>query len=613
MKFLYFFLATLPLVILPGGNQTFEMAKFVWLLLGVGGIALFRGYEIYHQGFSWDWVKGKRLWWALFLVYGVYLLVNTIMALSPEVSFWGGYVRHGGLLTLGSLMILMVLLISRGISANERERIVKSLFFGGSIVAFLALVQYVLLWIPGNMLPGFLRTNIALLHTVNDRVFATMGHPNFLGQYLLGTILLGIGYRLLMKRSMGYFAIQLFLQLGALLLTWNRASFIGVLLGGMALFVCYAWWSGQRREKILASVGIALVLLGTLGYLLFALQRSDERSLSTREVLFPKVVELIGHQMVLGSGLDSFGAAFSPYISKEIYRYEQLTHLPDKAHNEILDILVEQGIVGMFFILILGILLVFEIWRKRLSQEGREALIYLIAILGMEISFLAGFATTVHRVLIAVLILLILVTLSEGSEKDKDRKSSNVHVYTIAMLLVFLFGLTGVYLGLGFASADITYKIAYDKHSSSLYQLALHLSPFPYEFALFGNKLLDNQYQRLELLESAYVTSPSDVYTSLFLARWYGEEKSIQKMEDFLLRAKATCTSCSEVYYYGAVNFAQLGEQRKASEYASAFLDLLPSFVLQGDDLSSFEQERRRIILKEQGDRIQLMQEIAAS
>jgi len=131
-----------------------------------------------------------------------------------------------------------------------------------------------------------------------------------------------------------------------LLLTASRGAWIG--LGG-ALALGIAWWLAGRlgRQKQRLAIFVGLVALGVLAVLLAVVGISPLRAMTlesfdftNRLNIFSQAALLVRDYPFTGCGLGSFALVHSTYAL--------LIHVPviGHAHSLLLDIAVEQGIVG---------------------------------------------------------------------------------------------------------------------------------------------------------------------------------------------------------------------------------------------------------------------------
>jgi tetratricopeptide (TPR) repeat protein len=87
------------------------------------------------------------------------------------------------------------------------------------------------------------------------------------------------------------------------------------------------------------------------------LSGENVRSVASRMVLWPGALRMIGERPLLGHGLDTFNLVYPRYLDPAIFDFENLSSAPDRAHNELLDLAVAAGLLGLvFYLLLLGLL-----------------------------------------------------------------------------------------------------------------------------------------------------------------------------------------------------------------------------------------------------------------
>jgi O-antigen ligase len=229
---------------------------------------------------------------------------------------------------------------------------------GGSIAASLAIASFETTSV-GPPLAG-------LLAVAEDttRALGPFGNPNYLGAFSAIAVATAAGLlpgvrapvvRLLLVAVAVVAAIAIALSL-------SRAAVVAVLAG----LACVAWWRSRRLALALAGTAVIGVLIiypaflewrleslrgvvSTAGYA--AISASDEGRLSGL---------LVGPQLFLSSPL--FGVGFAHYeaLSVEIGGVA----VPINAHNWYIEVLAEQGIVGVLLWIAIAIVLVRDLWRR---------------------------------------------------------------------------------------------------------------------------------------------------------------------------------------------------------------------------------------------------------
>lgn len=204
------------------------------------------------------------------------------------------------------------------------------------------------------------------------RLFSTLGNPNFVAAFLAGVVPAQISMAAAdwpEHRGRGAAAaICCGLTLLAITLTGSRGAFFGL---GLAL----AWSAGsylsskwrQRAESPRTSariaVGIAMaVVLGLVAIVGSAARnpRPLGRAIEGRLYIWRIAAGHLGEYVGMGLGPGSFGEAFQAWEAADWQagRFEdaqrQFAGPEDHAHNEYLELLVEQGVAGpVSFLMIL--------------------------------------------------------------------------------------------------------------------------------------------------------------------------------------------------------------------------------------------------------------------
>lgn len=608
MKSLRLFIFLLPFVYFPLANQQYELIKLVWFfIVGVGVWGIERAYQVWrYKTVSIKVFSKHKLWWGLLGLYGLYLVLQTLfIALSPEVSFWGTYQRHGGLLLFLALACFFILVVTYPWSEKDRSKIFNTIIASGAGVSILALVQktlsLALTHLPlGENIRGIL-SPVGDLSFTMGRTFATMGHPNFLGQFLLVSLIITVGFSLV-KRTFKEpkYVLAMTLQALALLTTWNRASIITLSFVGL---VWGSYWLYRKSAKKL-KVLILLLGLGLISLTTWTFYQIDSRSVVTRLKIYPAVTEMIGDRPLTGYGLESFGYAFTPYLPTGLGETENFTDLPDKAHNELLDILTEQGIVGLLFVVVLGVMMLFFVCSTKNNRP--MSLVLLTALVSSELTNLAGFSVITHRVYFVLLLGLLVVILFQSDSTANNKKTVLVAPLIAVSSFVFLV------LGLRFVSSDILYG-QYKKTSSvNLYELSLKLSPFPYEYILFGP--IDVSTLARSHLQSIYATNKYDIYTHFARATVAKANGNLDAASKALADAALYCPNCPEVVSRQAMLAYEQNDTSAFLKYYEQYIQLLPRFVFEKkESLDTVTANRQRIFLKEQKNTIRSLMNIAES
>ncbi len=353
------------------------------------------------------------------LLFACTQVLSTITSVAPQLSFWGSHFRAYGICTVLGYVILFFLIIFNLNTPRQFERLVTIVLLASLPVALYGVLQH------SGIEPLFLGKDYS------SRVISTIGNPIFLGAYLIMVIPLAFG-RLLVslrvllgggrlassRRSMlleviGYSSLLL-LQLICLLYTKARGPWFGLLGGILLLAILVALRYGMRKLLLIAIVmGVALVAVLvalnlpntplqplTESPYLSRLVFSDNLAAGTgtswvRLFIWQGMLELIRSRpnvgftpdplrplrLLIGYGPDTMEVVFPQVYPPGLAHVESLEAMVDRAHNELLDLVVTTGVLGLLaFLLLMGGFFYYGLSLLRRTREFKVQ-ITLIALL----------------------------------------------------------------------------------------------------------------------------------------------------------------------------------------------------------------------------------------
>jgi O-antigen ligase len=286
--------------------------------------------------------------------------ISAIFAVNRNLAIFGTYSRWEGLLTIITYALLFWLAVQLISGAGDASWMTWSLLFSGYVIAGVAVLQSAFGVLGGGYFQG---SNYI-------RADATMAHPDFLGIFL--AMLLPVAFAKLISRQSGLTRLLaanlvLVLSLG-LLATFTRAAWIGAVVG---LAVVLALPRGRFRVlPVAALVAVLVIAFGALAWFVTARPTSVPggvsniyaRIVSIADLSSPSTAErlavwkdtppLIAARPILGWGPGTFGLVYPQFQTAN--RHAVLFDFP---HEEALDVLAAQGVVG--FVAYLWILFAF--------------------------------------------------------------------------------------------------------------------------------------------------------------------------------------------------------------------------------------------------------------
>jgi len=413
---LYYLLFLLtPLVFTSINYELFEYNKMMItyvISVFVGGLFLLRSI-----------IKGrltiKRTPLDIFLL--LFLLssfLSTVFSIDPHVSVWGYYSRfHQGLLATVSYLVLFYVMVSTvGLKDKTNrfefvKRVIGISFLSGLLCSFIAVMEH-FGRDPLCMLINGKFDVTCWVQDVANRVYATMGQPNWLAAYLL--ILIFVAAFIFVRkveenkylRAAGYGFLTLVYYL-ALTFTKSKSGFIalvtvagaGILLGLFIFFKKRSGFGSLFRGFLLILAGFFLISFIFLtpfekvnkiirprkekvGKEIKKMQKEEKEDLGPinisesadiRKVVWRGAVDIFLAYPLFGSGVETFAYSYYMFKPLEHNKLSEWDFLYNKAHNEYLNFLATTGIIGFatYMLVIVG----FGLWAVkriilRLRKEG---------------------------------------------------------------------------------------------------------------------------------------------------------------------------------------------------------------------------------------------------
>ena len=382
--------------------------------------------------------------------------ISTLFSISILGSLWGREYGMSGnsLQTFFSLTIISINIIVTNFDKSQIRRLFLTIFASSTIVGFIGLMQ--------NFAPDIFKT-FTFYH--QDRVVSTLGNPIYLGSYLLISNLLSIIYffgfseiKINNKYSIAALLIALSIQISAILMTLSRGPIISFFIGYISITVAYFY----LKDKSIKNLVILFVIPVLIGIAILNIPKFNEQEsyfdeLVERSGSISKELELsidvesgvniispnsfnyrgenwIGAFKILGNWptiLDNsnsnYGRMFVGYgPDTYIYLYPITVPIQEKivisanAHNIFLNILIENGFIGLISI-------IFLIWAllNKLKHEfinSNNSLKFITFSMGMIIvsrfiEQMLGIAVINDLLYFYLLVALIALFTSEKSEK----------------------------------------------------------------------------------------------------------------------------------------------------------------------------------------------------
>ncbi|MBU4369336.1 O-antigen ligase family protein [Patescibacteria group bacterium] len=325
------------------------------------------------------------------IIFIFILGLAAIFSQSFHYSFWGYYSRKMGYLIWLHFFIFFLILFFNLKTKKQIARIFYIITLTASLVVIYGFLQVF----------GFDFFNWSEPPSLGYRVFSTLGQPNFLASWLLLSFpaVLWIIFRYssqhhlkaplfstfkkekkehLDKTTNTSFLKKVFfrpifvclslLTVIILVLTQSRGGWIGFFLALFFFIIIFSWQKNQKRLAILLFIFLVLFSFFILALNMSPLQiRPTDHLLTARVktlshltdagrlrfIWWQNSFDLIKQKPVLGFGPETQHLNFPQYYEPEYAALEGINQMPDRAHNDILDMTLMSGILGLISYLFL--------------------------------------------------------------------------------------------------------------------------------------------------------------------------------------------------------------------------------------------------------------------
>lgn len=376
------------------------------------------------------------------LIFLLSQVISTVFSLHPRTSWFGYYTRfNGGLLSTLSYISIFYAMIAN-LKKTQVQGIISSLLLSMLLVSLYAIPEHF-----GHSPSCWLITQkfdvACWVQDVQNRVFATFGQPNWLATFLITLIPLNVDYLLREKKWLNrlYLLVVLLSSVSALLFSKSRSGLLGLALGLSFYGIAKLWQSKKNRIlqlkklSIVASlITLLIILIGTpytpnfkellsgQGKILITpapapeIQVGGTPSEEIRKIVWQGAVKVWQRYPIFGSGVETF--AYSYYLDRPVAHnlVSEWDFLYNKAHNELLNLLANTGLVGLLsYLALLG----------AAFYLGRKSIAILAGLLAMFVANFFGFSTVMSNLLLFGF-MAIIVLQNQDQKKQSFIKNSDI-------------------------------------------------------------------------------------------------------------------------------------------------------------------------------------------
>ena len=485
-------------------------------------------------------------------------IISTIISINPHTSLWGYYSRfHGGLMSTVSYITLYYALVTHFHGENKAiKNLLIAILSSAAIISLYAVLEH------------FGIDKDIWVQDVQNRVFSTLGQPNWLSAFLVALLPLSL-FQIVSSAKNNHrflYACLSLLYLIAIIFTKSQS---GIAATAVVLVLFLIITAIQKKKSLLLLAFIPLLtlvlvfkgdsVLRTLSSLnkinpfysdtiTIITEENKTRiggsdSMAIRRVVWEGALKLGLKYPLFGTGVETFG--YSYYAVRPVAHNltSESDFLYNKAHNEYLNFLATTGFVGLFtYLFLIGSILYLFLNKKTDHHDLRFPL--LLGFVSILITNYIGFSV-VNIALFFFLYPAIYISLINKNTllSRKLNLDSTIGIIIVSILAIWaIIGLSRAW------RADI----AYNKGKGNLDEAerAVKLNPRePIYYAQLGNinslvatQLIVPQIAQLPSTASAEIKAQANSILNKYVDQATGNINKAQSLNPFnlnILKTKA--------------------------------------------------------------------------
>ena len=407
-----------------------------------------------------------------------------------------------------------------------------------------------------------------------------------------------------------FWGIGLFLVFLAMALTISRTMIVGIL--GIIIFLAIFY----RKWIFLSLIGcfflsvLAINLLSNYSFISeniflsrFIFKGWAFHSVESRFVIWESVLKMIQAKPITGYGPDMLSESYLQFANPQIFYFEKIDNFVDRAHNELLDITVNQGIVGL--ISYLGLLLTtLKIAFKKIGEQ--LVLAAICSLIGLFAANMFNFSTTVNYTIWWAIVAFLITTNAKAiihkiNLAPVSRIIIGIIISIIFIPTIYLFGIKPVLADYYYANGDLE-KAIITNPNEIFYQLQAA-----------QQAINDNQTDEAEaFLEKTKKTAGTELAEYLFLkGRLEILKKDYQAAINYFEKADAKTKVNPNIPLEWARLLNKMQKYEESLEKYDEYFSIMPfwQWAMEFENKNPQEQSRFKIFFDEYPEVITILQE----
>ncbi len=379
----------------------------------------------------------KKIFWSA-MSFLAAVIISSILSLHPMISLLGSYERQQGFHNIVAYVLLFLLIATFFKTHSNIKRLVIVLNTSAAVICIYGLMQLFgldfLNWAQSTM----------------SRIFSSFGQPNFFGHYIAVMIPISV-YSFFYIARRWYmrilYALLFVAEIVCLIFTYSRSAWIALVVS-LGLSLILVLWKKNYKKTAATIVIVAVACIASLltpPVRSALLTHSDYVNLKFSSRLVSIIDFNNGSNAIRlkywKAALNAFKEApfnrylfgFGPDVQASVYvdqyqidwgYYERLNSYPDRAHNGLLDLLLQFGIVGTaaFFALVwFSVSGLMKILNKAKGEEFWLATALVASLIAYAANNMFSFSLTAMAMMLFTLLGLSFVL--GAAHSDTEEKS----------------------------------------------------------------------------------------------------------------------------------------------------------------------------------------------
>jgi hypothetical protein len=432
-----------------------------------------------------------------------------------------------------------------------------------------------------------------------NRTFSLIGNPNWLGAVII--LNLPILFYLYKKtENKTFYIISIFLNLIVLITTASKSAILALII--ITILFLYAEIINKKETQIsfiknifknTKNILLIIFISGTLialTLIIFTQRYSNTfelgRSTNSRRIIWNQSIEIIKSNPI-GYGLETLKMIYPQFNTPKLWEFESITSRIDRAHNQILDMLITIGPIGT----LIFYAFIFLIIKKNYKKENELKFYISLSLIGYLITNLFGFETIVPGVLFWIGIGILTKETKFTNKEKANFKITTIYTFTASILIIIAyFNSQHLLANIDFSKGENFIKQG--NYYNGLQKFSSAISKFPYDRTYLlqasevilastrknaENQKLLNQAQQY-LNQAKKISNNQDPEVPI-LEAWLAAIQNNQNLFQAKLEEAKTINPYSVITYKIAIQiYRYLGQEEKAYLEWQNLLKLLPYF-----------------------------------